>query len=69
MLRGEVVAEVAGQAYALEAGDSIKIHRELPHRFINEGDRGRRGPDHHQPADVLIGARGQVTPKAGGDLH
>ena len=37
MVRGEVVAEVAGQAYTLEAGDSVKIHRELPHRFINEG--------------------------------
>lgn len=37
VLRGEVVAEVAGQAYALGAGDSIKIHRELPHRFLNEG--------------------------------
>jgi transcriptional regulator with XRE-family HTH domain len=36
VLAGEVVAEVAGQLYGLGAGDSIKIHRELPHRFINE---------------------------------
>ncbi len=65
VLRGEVVAEVAGQAYALEAGDSIKIHRELPHRFINERNRGRRGPDHHQPAHVLIEARGAGHPEGG----
>lgn len=36
VLTGEVVAEVAGQTYALNAGDSIKIHRELLHRFLNE---------------------------------
>jgi transcriptional regulator with XRE-family HTH domain len=35
VLSGEVVAEVAGQSYALGAGDSIKIHRELLHRFLN----------------------------------
>lgn len=38
VLTGEVVAEVAGQLYTLGAGDSIKIHRELPHRFMNESD-------------------------------
>ena len=38
VLRGEVIAEVAGQLYQLEAGDSIKIHRELPHRFMNQSD-------------------------------
>ena len=37
VVRGQVVAEVAGQAYTLDAGDSVKIHRELPHRFINAG--------------------------------
>ena len=31
-----IVAEVAGQTYELDAGDSIKIHRELPHRFMNQ---------------------------------
>jgi transcriptional regulator with XRE-family HTH domain len=36
VLSGEVVAEVAGQAYTLGVGDSIKIHRGLAHRFINE---------------------------------
>lgn len=36
VLAGEVLAEVAGQLYGLGPGDSIKIHRELPHRFINE---------------------------------
>ena len=39
VLSGEVVAEVAGQLYTLGPGDSIKIHRELPHRFMNESDR------------------------------
>ncbi len=38
VLRGDVVAEVAGQLYDLEAGDSIKIHRALPHRFMNRSD-------------------------------
>ena len=38
VLSGQVVAEVAGQSHALAAGDSIKIHRELPHRFTNESD-------------------------------
>ena len=45
VLTGEVVAEVAGQTYTLGAGDSIKIHRELLHRFLNESD---------QDAEVLI---------------
>ena len=35
VLRGHVLAEVAGRTYELDAGDSIKIHRELPHRFVN----------------------------------
>jgi transcriptional regulator with XRE-family HTH domain len=38
VLRGEIVAEVAGQPYELESGDSIKIHRELLHRFVNRSD-------------------------------
>jgi transcriptional regulator with XRE-family HTH domain len=33
--RGRVVAEVSGQEYELGEGDSIKIHRELPHKFTN----------------------------------
>ena len=37
VLKGRVAAEVAGRTYELEAGDSIKIHRELPHRFLNVG--------------------------------
>ena len=37
VLSGHVVAEVAGRTYELDAGDSIKIHRELPHRFVNQG--------------------------------
>jgi transcriptional regulator with XRE-family HTH domain len=36
VLRGHVLAEVAGRTYELDAGDSIKIHRELPHRFVNQ---------------------------------
>jgi transcriptional regulator with XRE-family HTH domain len=35
VLKGNVVAEVAGQEYGLHEGDSIKIHRELPHKFTN----------------------------------
>jgi transcriptional regulator with XRE-family HTH domain len=35
VIRGEVVAEVEGQTYELGTGDSIKIHRELLHRFMN----------------------------------
>ncbi len=45
VLRGRIIAEVAGQLYQLAEGDSIKIHRELPHRFTNES-----GTD----ADMLI---------------
>lgn len=37
VLSGRVIAEVAGRTYELDPGDSIKIHRELPHRFINPG--------------------------------
>jgi len=36
VLRGHIVAEVAGRLYELDAGDSIKVHRELPHRFVNQ---------------------------------
>ena len=36
VLRGHVLAEVAGRTYELDAGDSIKVHRELPHRFVNQ---------------------------------
>lgn len=35
VLRGDVVAEVAGHYYELATGDSIKVHREIPHRFMN----------------------------------
>jgi transcriptional regulator with XRE-family HTH domain len=38
VLRGDVVAEVSGQIYELGAGDSIKIHRELLHRFMNRSE-------------------------------
>lgn len=37
VLSGRVIAEVAGRTYELDAGDSIKVHRELPHRFVNPG--------------------------------
>ena len=49
---GRVIAEVAGRTYELDAGDSIKVHRELPHRFVNGRGVGRDA-DHHQPADLL----------------
>jgi transcriptional regulator with XRE-family HTH domain len=38
VLRGNVVAEVEGQIYELGPGDSIKIHRELLHRFMNRSE-------------------------------
>jgi transcriptional regulator with XRE-family HTH domain len=38
VLSGDVVAEVGDQAYELSTGDSIKIHRELLHRFLNRSD-------------------------------
>ncbi len=38
VINGRIVAEVAGQLYELSAGDSIKIHRELPHKFTNQGN-------------------------------
>jgi len=38
VIKGRIIAEVAGQLYELSAGDSIKIHRELPHKFTNQGN-------------------------------
>jgi transcriptional regulator with XRE-family HTH domain len=38
VLSGDVIAEVAGQEYELGSGDSIKVHRELLHRFMNRSD-------------------------------
>jgi transcriptional regulator with XRE-family HTH domain len=38
VLRGRIQAEVAGHVYELAEGDSIKIHRELLHRFVNVGE-------------------------------
>jgi transcriptional regulator with XRE-family HTH domain len=35
VVKGRVVAEVSGQEYELDEGDSVKIHRELPHKFTN----------------------------------
>jgi transcriptional regulator with XRE-family HTH domain len=35
VIKGRVVAEVSGQEFELDQGDSIKIHRELPHKFTN----------------------------------
>jgi len=32
-----VDVEVAGQTHALEAGDSVYIQRNLPHRAVNNG--------------------------------
>jgi transcriptional regulator with XRE-family HTH domain len=45
VLRGRVQVEVAGRVYQLAAGDSIKIHRELPHRIVGIGRR---------PAELLM---------------
>lgn len=38
VIRGSMVAEVAGVRYELAAGDSIKVHRNLAHFFKNEGE-------------------------------
>ena len=38
VIKGRVVAEVSGQEFELDQGDSIKIHRELLHRFLNESE-------------------------------
>ena len=43
--RGRLVVEVANERYELDEGDSVKIDRNLPHRFINGGD---------EAAEVLI---------------
>ena len=37
VLHGCVEVQLAGQLYALEAGDSITIQRNLPHRVVNVG--------------------------------
>jgi transcriptional regulator with XRE-family HTH domain len=37
VVRGRVRIEVAGQAYELTDGDSIRISREMPHRYTNIG--------------------------------
>jgi transcriptional regulator with XRE-family HTH domain len=36
--RGSLIVEIAGDRYELGEGDSVKIDRNLPHRFINSGD-------------------------------
>jgi transcriptional regulator with XRE-family HTH domain len=43
--RGRLVVEVATDRHTLDEGDSVKIDRNLPHRFVNEGDA---------PAEVII---------------
>jgi transcriptional regulator with XRE-family HTH domain len=43
--RGSMIVEIAGERYALETGDSVKIDRNLPHRFVNDAD---------DPAEVII---------------
>jgi transcriptional regulator with XRE-family HTH domain len=43
--RGSLVVEIAGDRYELGEGDSVKIDRNLPHRFINSGD---------EPSEVII---------------
>jgi transcriptional regulator with XRE-family HTH domain len=37
ILHGQVEVEVAGQSYTLDAGDSIVIQRNAPHRVVNHG--------------------------------
>ena len=37
VLRGQVRMELDGEVHLLDAGDSITIHSEIPHRFTNPG--------------------------------
>ena len=39
ILRGRVEVEVAGASYVLNAGDSISIQRNAPHRVVNHAGR------------------------------
>ena len=39
ILRGTVEVEVAGASYVLNAGDSISIRRNAPHRVVNHAGR------------------------------
>jgi len=43
--RGRLTVEIAGSPHDLDTGDSVKIDRNLPHRFLNPTD---------DPAEVLI---------------
>jgi quercetin dioxygenase-like cupin family protein/DNA-binding XRE family transcriptional regulator len=43
--RGRLIVEIAVEHYDLSEGDSVKIDRNLPHRFVNDGD---------DPAEVII---------------
>jgi transcriptional regulator with XRE-family HTH domain len=43
--RGRMTVEVASERYELDTGDSVKIDRNLPHRFENASD---------EPAEVII---------------
>jgi quercetin dioxygenase-like cupin family protein len=45
LTRGSLLVEIASEPYGLSAGDSVKIDRNLPHRFVNESDG---------PAEVII---------------
>jgi transcriptional regulator with XRE-family HTH domain len=38
VVRGSITAEVGYRDYQLNSGDSIKIHRDMPHRFTNTSD-------------------------------
>jgi transcriptional regulator with XRE-family HTH domain len=37
VLRGQVQVELDGEVHLLDAGDSITIHSDIPHRFTNPG--------------------------------
>jgi quercetin dioxygenase-like cupin family protein len=45
VIRGSIGVEIATERYDLDEGDSVKIDRNLPHRFVNSGDA---------PAEVII---------------
>ena len=45
VLEGTVDVELAGQCYRLEAGDSVSIQRNLPHRAVNRSA---------EPAEILM---------------
>jgi mannose-6-phosphate isomerase-like protein (cupin superfamily) len=39
LVEGELHAEVGDRSFAMKAGDSVIVGKDVPHRFHNRGDR------------------------------